>query len=550
MAAEERQVVRFEYQQSLAYAEGQSWSEALDVSVRILSEALSTGWYRATFGKDSKSFLVLIAIVMHARPLRGDDLALLVRLGMATLADEGRLYARVTDIGLAAELGFHRSTVADCAAKLAKLRALRPVRIPEHLAFRDSHGQFAGAKVYLISGELENIFQKEVAPRSGRDYRAGKSSTDRAGFSGSCAEKVSINIDSDSDDVVGNVRHANGKNLPAALAYFAYATHKVHYQPGEKEHQALNELIADGYHLDTEIIPGINRAVEHAKEPVQKFTYCAKVIRQARAEVAARQAQTWLTVAGEQKHAAQTNAPAGAEQQAPPPSLPPIAVPPELTDAVDLITQAYGPPARPALVRLIAMMAQVDSAARSEGATGGAWVLDALIEALGQASEQHILAYAHKILRSWLRNGRFNALPAARAQGAPQTAAQAAGETEAAQGETGAGQAARGRSATKVITPEILVFQEATGRLPLRDQFNLVMRIIRTHHLTASDLRPFWEEWVALDRKRTDLTWLHWAEKGEISQSTSAHAKASNVQDVLRSLSRQAQKGQPTYGNP
>lgn len=63
--------------------------------VSITSDAIASGWFREHFsGRFKSDFLVLIAIAMHARPLDGDDLELLVSLHMATPEDRFCLYAR------------------------------------------------------------------------------------------------------------------------------------------------------------------------------------------------------------------------------------------------------------------------------------------------------------------------------------------------------------------------------------------------------------------------------------------------------------------------
>ncbi len=104
--------------------------------------------------------MTLITLALHARPLRGKDLDLLVSLGAATPEDEGRLYVRVTDLGLSIEMGLKRDTVAASAARLAEYGLVDIYDLPPD--FRDSKGQFAGTKAYLLSGELERIMRPEV----------------------------------------------------------------------------------------------------------------------------------------------------------------------------------------------------------------------------------------------------------------------------------------------------------------------------------------------------------------------------------------------------
>ncbi len=188
MISKERPAITFDYRQSLsASGGGKSWSETLEISLRLSSEAFSSGWYRQLFGKDTKSFILLMALVMHARPLKGADLRLLVRLGMAQDSDEGRLYARVTDSGLADELGMHRDTVASCAEKLSELGLIETVRIPQEVEFRDSYGQYAGSKVYLVAGNLEGQINKTIRPREMTTTDQGETS---AAENSSMADKV------------------------------------------------------------------------------------------------------------------------------------------------------------------------------------------------------------------------------------------------------------------------------------------------------------------------------------------------------------------------
>jgi hypothetical protein len=156
----EQRVLQFEYQQSLVQETDRSgWSEIVTVSIRLLSEAITSGWYRLQFANRGNDFVILLAIAMHARPLKGDDLIMLVNLHMATQEDEGRLYARVSDAALADELGMSRMTIARATRRLAEDKSIHMVEIPEKLfAFRDSRGRFNGKKVYLIAGDIQSRF--------------------------------------------------------------------------------------------------------------------------------------------------------------------------------------------------------------------------------------------------------------------------------------------------------------------------------------------------------------------------------------------------------
>ena len=69
----ERQVVKFAFEQSLSWEQdgGRRWSERVQARVTILDEALTSGWLRENFAGrrgGTNDFLLLVALVMHARP--------------------------------------------------------------------------------------------------------------------------------------------------------------------------------------------------------------------------------------------------------------------------------------------------------------------------------------------------------------------------------------------------------------------------------------------------------------------------------------------------
>ncbi len=156
----QQRVLQFEFQQSVVQeSELSPWSESISVSVRLFSEAITSRWYRDQFSSRGNDFVILLAIAMHARPLKGEDLALLLGLNMVTQEDEGRLYARVSDIALAEELGMSRATIARAIRNLAENQSISVLMIPKELtSFRDSHGRFNGTKAYLISGAIQDQY--------------------------------------------------------------------------------------------------------------------------------------------------------------------------------------------------------------------------------------------------------------------------------------------------------------------------------------------------------------------------------------------------------
>jgi len=155
-------VFRVEHTQTLA-VNGQRVTEGVEVSVRVFYEMASSGWVRDML-PNSRSrgtdFMTLIFLALHARPLQGRDLELLVSLGAAAPDDEGKLYARVTDLGLSIETGINRATICASAERLRDYGLIKISDLPP--GFRDSKGQFAGSKAYILSGELETMLGKEV----------------------------------------------------------------------------------------------------------------------------------------------------------------------------------------------------------------------------------------------------------------------------------------------------------------------------------------------------------------------------------------------------
>jgi hypothetical protein len=138
-------------------------------------EAIQRGWLKK-FGPNWLDLGVLLAIGLHARPLRGDDFELLKDLGLAQPQDKDRLYARITDVGLAAVLGCNRHTVSGAAARLAEHQLLRTMQLPKN--FRDSRGLFAGTEAFLLSGQtlVQSTRPSDLAGKS-IEIRGGLAAT-------------------------------------------------------------------------------------------------------------------------------------------------------------------------------------------------------------------------------------------------------------------------------------------------------------------------------------------------------------------------------------
>ncbi len=254
----QQQVIRFEYLQSLAWQGSSRWSEQVEARVTLTDAALSSGWLREHFTGQkggATDFVILLAIVMHARPLKGNDLAYLLNLKMATTEDEGRLYARITDLGLADELGMHRTTVAKSAQRLAASGFITILDIPEHLtAIRDSHGQFAGSKVYLLSGELAQFLPKDLSPLTDSNRVASSDTVNpETGATVSLEPTYRVsssdtNIRLEDKDRGDDVFNAVGEKIdpPTVFAEFARFLGR-NYQPNAKDLETLQALAAEGY---------------------------------------------------------------------------------------------------------------------------------------------------------------------------------------------------------------------------------------------------------------------------------------------------------------
>ena len=144
------QVLTIRHQQTLGLRDSGHLHAGRDVEVSLRYAALTSGWLaRFSGSREGRSALpVLLALALHARPLAGEDFEKLKGLGLVTEEDEGRLYCRVTDVGLADELGLHRTTIPKVMAWLVAERLLHTLPLPAE--FSDSRGQFSGARAYLL----------------------------------------------------------------------------------------------------------------------------------------------------------------------------------------------------------------------------------------------------------------------------------------------------------------------------------------------------------------------------------------------------------------
>ncbi len=425
-----QRIIRIAYQQELTVeAEQPRWSETFDVSISFFADALTSGWLGQFCGHHGTDLVVLIAIGLHARPLRGEFFQELLGKGLISAADEGRLYATVSDLGLSRELGnVKRDTIAAATQRLARrglltICDLRPTAPgdPERrrpLQVGSSH-QFTKSKIYIIAGNLSNVLSKDVV-------RAQLSGTGRSRLQ--IARAPVSGTDSDPANRAEAV-HESGTNKgspgggggvapdpdfemtshfqEAAVAHFA----ERQGQPvtfSEKESAALRQLQADGYTVD-EIRTGIDAAFARPTPP-RSFALCARIIRN-QPPLTRQPAST--SPAPEPERAARSQ-PEAEARHGEADVEPSARLLPELAEAAERLIEA-GEALTPArITRLNWMGAQFDEAARARGSTGPAWVTQALAHSLGVAKD--VIPYAQRMLERWRQNGPDQPRPAGNVQ--------------------------------------------------------------------------------------------------------------------------------------
>lgn len=402
-----QRVVQFEYQQALVQESGSPrWSEELNISVRILSEALTSGWLREHFAGrgGANDFLVLLAIAMHARPLRGDDLTYLTALGVATSEDENRLYARVSDLALADELGLYRTTIASSAQRLAGKDFITVREIPEEIAFRDSHGRFGGSKVYLLAGDLNNRFLvKDVASDRGgltdtvNPTGQTEASKPREGLTATVPATVRVQPTHHARSDYINRGEEEEEEAPLSpqeiiFGHFASCKKARAYKPSARDEKAVYELMAEGYSLP-QILAGINRAFsQHSgKTPIRQFTFCVPVIRDTVPQPGDSDSPQYPPEAVPGQEEAVSSAGKTSSLQA--------TVPVHLPEVILLtFTLATGtPPTEIEQRRLLWLAEECTPAALARQENVWDWLVEALKESAGRA--ENLLAYTIAVMR-------------------------------------------------------------------------------------------------------------------------------------------------------
>jgi hypothetical protein len=388
----EQRVLQFEYQQSLIQvSEQKGWSEEVSVSVRLLSEAITSGWYRQQFAHRGNDFIILLAIAMHARPLRGEDLKMLINLHMAAPADEGRLYARVSDAALAEELGMSRMTIARATHRLAKDRMLNMIVIPaQQGVFRDSHGHFNGKKVYLIAGDIQSRFLEKNIEKLNHVTKCSTVNRTQDTKSDINGSKLNINTRNDEDD-----KEVTALYFQQIFSYFARKKGDLAFHPTIKEQIALEKLIRDGFCFE-QVIAGIDVAFIRPSRP-RYFTHCAAITRDlVRLQQETRKPYTSQLKAGKPEALEDT------DQQ---PDVEGEVIEAQLADAIEVYRSSGRELSDDLLTRFRLIVKRCDQAAHKAGSSGGEWLATALTQALGVARPRYLLNYADAVIRDWISNG-------------------------------------------------------------------------------------------------------------------------------------------------
>ncbi len=275
-------------------ADALGWSEKSEISIRLTSDALTSGWITG-FGKYPIDYLVLNLIGLHARPLADQDIELLGPSSIVTAEDRGRMFSYITDAGLADLLGKDRQTIADSAVRLAADGHLTIRKLDRDAQIRLG-GRFNGNKLYILSGNV--ALRKEIVGRENIKVDAKEEDiTHRAGFS----RTVSAPIESTVRDFSPTVRDFSAPpvgfsrtNLntlvvvdavdleqtfdfrdEAVFGHFAAKKGSL-YKPTGNDRKALKRLREAGYSLQ-QITAAIDEAFDRGDNPTT-FVYCVRIV--------------------------------------------------------------------------------------------------------------------------------------------------------------------------------------------------------------------------------------------------------------------------------
>ncbi len=358
-------------------ADAPGWSEHKEITVRLTSDALTGGWLQQ-FGDHPVDYLVLTVIALHARPLTDDDIDLL--LPLVTAQDKGRLFAYLTDLGLADMLGMNRRTIIASTERLGNNGHLIARKLDKNIQLRFK-GRFNGDTVYILSGNV--AIRKELHDREkDRVQKMHTVNDDRVHLMSPSEQGMHTNLNTLVVVDAVDLEHIFDFRDEAVFGHFA-AKKGNPYKPTGNDRKALKRLREAGYSLQ-QITTAIDEAFDRGDNPTT-FAYCARIVEDYRPALPA--------------------LPAAPATPALLPASP--ALPADLPEEIKALANTIAPhlPERdiPNLGhRLKTLADSCAEAASQHGATGEEWLRDALQRSTGKDDP---LAYAAAVLRAWAEHG-------------------------------------------------------------------------------------------------------------------------------------------------
>ncbi len=199
--------------------------------------------------------------------------------------------------------------------------------------------------------------------------------------------------------------------IERVFGYFAERKGDLDYQPTIKEQAALDKLLADGFTFE-QIIAGIEDAFARPSRP-RHFTHCAAIARDlARLQQEYRTPETRVWAGS--PDLPESREPEALEETGQIPAEAPASaevIETHLVRAVEVYRSAGREITGDLLARFRLMAERCNAAAHSAGSTGGDWLAEALISALGVARPGNLLNYADAVLSDWIANGRSERPP-------------------------------------------------------------------------------------------------------------------------------------------
>jgi len=488
------------------------WSEKKEISVKVTSDALTSGWL-AEFDQPI-DYLLLTVISLHVRPMTLEDIEELKPFGLATQKDVGRLFTYVTNETLAAKLKKDPKTIAVSAYRLAEKKFLVVRSLPEASDRIRIGGKFKGNKIYILSGDI--AIKKEVEDRleshhtqkmdvvgdhhtQNLDVVKPESASTTPNISTHHTQSFPTNIEDDLKEDEGEDRPApivdTEGTTEAIRALFAEVTQKAEYELTPGDLKAVIRLSKLQATLD-EVRQGIHDVLDSGKKP-KTFAYCAPQVEKIcqhrlteRHQPNAKPTTPRPTTAGQSEAATDTRQPNTTQPTT-------ETIPAELQTSVDIFKKLTGNTPTSEQIGVMKSLALLaDKAAGKTGETGAQWLYAALNECLFREGIRSPLRYAATTIRN-------------------RVAAPAAPPKKNGNGNDN-GDHDSPSASTHTDSPEVALYRSVTGFAPRPDQVEALVEKLSGKSWDKKYLLTFWREWCARDHKRHNLGWLDWAQDGRI----------------------------------